>query len=107
MARLDFAAKGALSQGRTLNSHSGKRLNAFDRGVSRTGKGKHVSVLNHDLIASPQAIDDERAVLGIALQDESSLDAVREILKPSDFLDPCHSNAYAAMLELRDRKSVV
>lgn len=57
---------------------------------------------NHDLIATPQAIEAERAVLGTALIDGSSLDAVWDALKPFHFFAPEHAQAYTAMLELRE-----
>jgi hypothetical protein len=102
LARMDFAAKSPVSQGRTFNPHRGKRLNALDRRVSRPCQGMQVSGSNHDLIATPQAIEAERAVLGTALIDASSLDVVREALKPFHFLATEHAQAYSAMLELRE-----
>ena len=57
---------------------------------------------NHDLIVTPHAIEVERAVLAAALIDASSLDAVRDALKPFHFLAPEHAQAYSAMLELRE-----
>jgi hypothetical protein len=62
-----------------------------------------VSGSNHKLIATPQALEAERAVLGTALLDTPSFDAIREFLKPSHFFDSDHARAYSAMLELRDQ----
>lgn len=57
---------------------------------------------NHDLMATPQALEAERAVLGTALIETASLDTVRGTLKSSHFLAPEHADAFSVMLELRD-----
>jgi hypothetical protein len=61
-----------------------------------------VSGSNHDLMATPQALEAERAVLGTALIETASLDTVRGTLKPLHFLAPEHADAFSVMLELRD-----
>ncbi len=55
----------------------------------------------------PHSLDAEQSVLGAVLLDNEAVNAVLEVLKPSDFYQPSHRSLFEQMVELYERQEPI